>query len=219
MVASGGPGRYTLYKLTKRDLGTLEAIDLICRRWNLAGRRVSYGGLKDRHALTMQYLTIFDGPSVSIDNPAFRSSTWDGSIIPISPPISVAIGSTWSSATSPRDALKRRSIWSNRSRPTDCRTILTTSDSGRSGYSGQFIAHAWLTGDAERRSSSRWPRPNPSDRSAAKAAESHPATELGQVERGESPPGALAVPQYRHLSGRSPDRFSWRLCPDAPRAT
>ena len=52
------------------DLGTLEAVDLICRRWNLAGRRVSYGGLKDRHALTIQYLTIFDGPSASIDNPA-----------------------------------------------------------------------------------------------------------------------------------------------------
>ena len=57
-----GPGRYTFYRLAKQGLGTLEAVEAICRRWNLSGRRVSYAGLKDRHASTVQYLTIADGP-------------------------------------------------------------------------------------------------------------------------------------------------------------
>ena len=51
LVAGGDRGRFALYRLTKRGMGTLEAIEAICRRWNLAGRRVSYGGLKDRHAV------------------------------------------------------------------------------------------------------------------------------------------------------------------------
>src|SRR4051794_35671104 len=62
VVEGGDRGRFVLYRLTKRGLGTLEAIDAVCRRWNVAGRRVSYGGLKDRHAVTVQYLTILDGP-------------------------------------------------------------------------------------------------------------------------------------------------------------
>ena len=55
-------GRFVLYKLTKWSLGTPEAIEAIRRRWDLAPERVQHGGLKDRHALTVQYLTIFEGP-------------------------------------------------------------------------------------------------------------------------------------------------------------
>src|SRR6187401_3308426 len=64
-------GRFTLYRLTKRGLGTIEAVEAICRRWNLAGRRVSYGGLKDRHAVTIQYLTILEGPRKEIHDRSF----------------------------------------------------------------------------------------------------------------------------------------------------
>ena len=45
-------GRFVFYRLTKTDLGTIEAVEVICRRWNLAARQVSYAGLKDRHAVT-----------------------------------------------------------------------------------------------------------------------------------------------------------------------
>jgi tRNA pseudouridine13 synthase len=64
-------GRYTFYRLCKRDLGTIEAVEAICRRWNLPGRRVSFAGLKDRHASTSQYLTILDGPAQSLDGKGF----------------------------------------------------------------------------------------------------------------------------------------------------
>src|SRR5882757_6626984 len=62
IVEGGERGRFAFYRLTKRGLGTLEAVEAICRRWNVAGRRIGYGGLKDRHAVTTQYLTIEGGP-------------------------------------------------------------------------------------------------------------------------------------------------------------
>ena len=57
---SGGP--FALYSLIKRSLGTPEAIEAVARRWNLARESLSFGGLKDRHALTTQRLTIRGGP-------------------------------------------------------------------------------------------------------------------------------------------------------------
>src|SRR5262249_39949964 len=35
---------------------------VICRRWQIDRRRVSYAGMKDRHAVTVQHLSIFRGP-------------------------------------------------------------------------------------------------------------------------------------------------------------
>lgn len=55
-------GPFALYRLTKRSLGTLEAIEQVARRWNLAGWQVSHAGLKDRHAETVQWLSIRGGP-------------------------------------------------------------------------------------------------------------------------------------------------------------
>lgn len=61
-AAPQATGRYSLYRLAKRSLGTPEAIRDLCRVWKLHPRQVSYGGLKDRHALTTQHLTIDGGP-------------------------------------------------------------------------------------------------------------------------------------------------------------
>jgi tRNA pseudouridine13 synthase len=57
-----GEGPYALYRLRKRGWATPDAVGAIRRRWDLALRSVSYGGLKDRHAQTIQYLTILRGP-------------------------------------------------------------------------------------------------------------------------------------------------------------
>jgi tRNA pseudouridine13 synthase len=61
-VGRVGGGPFALYRLTKQSLGTLEAIDAIRKRWKLPRERVSFAGLKDKHALTTQYLTIESGP-------------------------------------------------------------------------------------------------------------------------------------------------------------
>lgn len=57
-----GEGRYSLYELTKRSLGTLEALRTIRSHWNLASSQVSHAGLKDRLAETTQRITIKHGP-------------------------------------------------------------------------------------------------------------------------------------------------------------
>ena len=56
----GGP--FAVYLLTKRSIGTPEAITAISTRWNFPRRVISYGGLKDKHAITRQWVTIHRGP-------------------------------------------------------------------------------------------------------------------------------------------------------------
>lgn len=67
-------GPFAFYRLDKESLGTPEAIQAICRKWKLHPRDVSYGGLKDRHAQTSQYLTIRKGPPRGLSQPRLRLS-------------------------------------------------------------------------------------------------------------------------------------------------
>ena len=67
-----GTGPFALYRLTKTSIGTPEAINAIVDRWKVQRKRISYGGLKDRHAVTIQYLTIHNGPQKSLRQNAFE---------------------------------------------------------------------------------------------------------------------------------------------------
>lgn len=55
-------GPFSLYRLEKKGWATLDAVQAIRRRWHLDAGRLSYGGLKDRHAHTVQHITIYHGP-------------------------------------------------------------------------------------------------------------------------------------------------------------
>jgi tRNA pseudouridine13 synthase len=55
-------GRFALYRLRKESLGTLEALDAIVGRWKLRPGDVAFAGLKDKHAMTTQFVTIAGGP-------------------------------------------------------------------------------------------------------------------------------------------------------------
>jgi tRNA pseudouridine13 synthase len=55
---SGENGSFLLYRLTKRRLGTDEALERIAHRLRVPLERIGYAGLKDRHALTVQYVSI-----------------------------------------------------------------------------------------------------------------------------------------------------------------
>ena len=61
-VAVGSVGEFALYRLDKSGWTTPDAVGEIGRRWKLDRRDVSHGGLKDRHAVTSQHLTIRRGP-------------------------------------------------------------------------------------------------------------------------------------------------------------
>ena len=60
-------GRFALFRLTKRSIGTPEAIEALARRWDVPRKRIGYGGLKDRHAVTAQYITVENGPRQSLE--------------------------------------------------------------------------------------------------------------------------------------------------------
>jgi tRNA pseudouridine13 synthase len=64
-------GSFALYELTKQSLGTPEAIQEILKAWNLPRWKISYGGMKDRHASTRQWLTIHQGPQKDLSGRSF----------------------------------------------------------------------------------------------------------------------------------------------------
>jgi tRNA pseudouridine13 synthase len=64
-------GDFSLYRLEKSGWATPDALQAIRRRWQLDFRRLAYGGLKDRHAHTVQYFTIFHGPQRRLTHQGF----------------------------------------------------------------------------------------------------------------------------------------------------
>jgi tRNA pseudouridine13 synthase len=61
-IAPVDQGAHAFYRLEKRGWATPDALTAIRRRWKIDLRRLSYGGLKDRHARTVQFFTIYRGP-------------------------------------------------------------------------------------------------------------------------------------------------------------
>src|SRR5262245_39111293 len=61
-VVAGERGPFAFYRLEKRGWTTPDALAAVRRRWQIDLRRVAYGGLKDRHAHTVQYVSIHHGP-------------------------------------------------------------------------------------------------------------------------------------------------------------
>ena len=65
-------GPFCLYRLTKWDIGTLEALGNLSKHWNLSRAQISFGGLKDRHARCQQVVSIRGGPERGFDGSTFR---------------------------------------------------------------------------------------------------------------------------------------------------
>lgn len=76
-VVPAKAGPFAFYRLDKINWTTPDALNHVRRRWKIPFNRVSYGGLKDRHADTTQYLTIFHGPQRNFTHPGI-SLTWLG---------------------------------------------------------------------------------------------------------------------------------------------
>jgi len=164
LVESGGRGRFVFYRLTKRGMGTLEAVEAVCRRWNVAGRRLSYGGLKDRHAVTTQYLTILEGPERPLRETGFDLEPLGRIDQPYGPALfrgnrfAVVIRSL-----SREDAA--RAVRAVGQLPRDgLPNYFDDQRFGSVGFSGGFIARAWLAGDHEQALRLAIAEPNPADR-------------------------------------------------------
>ena len=117
----------------------------------------------------MQYLTVFDGPAASIDRPGltlehlgrlnhpyraahFRGNRFELVIRDLS-----------------RDAARPALDLARSIEADGLPNYFDDQRFGSVGYSGEFIAHAWLKGNAERALELALAEANPSDRSAAKA--------------------------------------------------
>jgi len=77
-------GAFSLYRLEKWDIGTLEALGSLAKSWNLSRAQISFGGLKDRHARTDQVISIRGGPRQNFEGSAFRVEYLGRSHDPIS---------------------------------------------------------------------------------------------------------------------------------------
>ena len=62
-----GYGDYSFYLLRKQGVTSPDAIYKIKNAWKLDARQISYGGLKDKHAVTTQYISIKNGPKKDLD--------------------------------------------------------------------------------------------------------------------------------------------------------
>lgn len=168
-VAPGRDGRFVFYRLTKRGVGTLEAIEAIRRRWNLSASQVRYGGLKDRHAETTQYLTILNGPDRSfrdarmelepigrLDRPYsaqdFRGNRFAVVIRDLS--TEAAERAARAAQDVPRDGLPN---------------YFDDQRFGSVGPAGEFLGESWLKGNAEEALKLAIAGFNPNDRSAQRA--------------------------------------------------
>ena len=76
-IRATNEGRFSVYRLKKSGIGTLETLRAISRVWKIPRRALGFGGLKDRHAVTTQWLTIINGPHRNLDQKAFRL-TYEG---------------------------------------------------------------------------------------------------------------------------------------------
>src|SRR5262245_9142938 len=71
-VTPGTEGPFALSRMETAGWATPDALAAVRRRWKLHLRRLSYGGLKDRHARTVQYLSIFHGPRRDLEHHQVR---------------------------------------------------------------------------------------------------------------------------------------------------
>ncbi len=60
-------GPYALYSMTKRNLTTHNALKIISSCLKISENQIGYAGLKDKFALTKQYVTIKNGPAGDIN--------------------------------------------------------------------------------------------------------------------------------------------------------
>jgi tRNA pseudouridine13 synthase len=163
-VGTSDGGDFALYRLAKRGLGTPEAVEAVVRRWQLARGQISYGGLKDRHAVTQQYLTIRRGPRRNLKQTNLELDYLGQTTRPFTP----------ADITGNRFHVVLRSLSDRDARAAQQALEQVRQDGlpnyfddqrfGSVGSSGEFVARAWIAGDYERALWLALADPNPLDR-------------------------------------------------------
>lgn len=157
-------GSFAVYLLTKKSLGTPEAITAIADRWNVSRRQISYGGLKDKHAITRQWVTIHRGPKRDMRQEHF-TLTYQGQADRSFGPHDISAnrfsvvmrnltGESAEQIVSKQKGLARDGV----------PNYFDDQRFGSLGVSGEFIAKPWCLGDYERALWLALAEANPHDR-------------------------------------------------------
>lgn len=179
-LPDGGP--YAAYRLTKRGLGTPEVLAAIARRWKIDRRHISVGGLKDRHAVTTQWITIYHGPQRNLEQTNFRLAYQGQASRPFG---SQDIGAN-------RFVITLRDLGPGEVRRVEEGLARLAAEGvpnyfdqqrfGSVGESGEFVARAWCVGDWERAIWLAVADPNSHDRPQQRAERRLVAQQWGRWE-------------------------------------
>ncbi|RLS56889.1 MAG: tRNA pseudouridine(13) synthase TruD [Planctomycetota bacterium] len=143
-------GEWTVYELTKRGIGTPEAITQLLQVWKIPRDRVSYGGLKDRHAVTTQFVSVERGPARNASRPlwdlrylgqsdeAFRPADITGNRFRIV------------MRDMSLDECQRATVALEEVRDAGLPNYFDDQRFGSVTAEGEFIGRAWIAGDFER---------------------------------------------------------------------
>jgi tRNA pseudouridine13 synthase len=162
-------GPYALYRLTKRSLGTPEVIEALLQRWRIDRRQVSFGGLKDRHAVTSQWLTIDHGPRRDLKQTNFELVYAGQAARPMTS--DEIAGNRFEIVLrdlSESEAQQARAALAEVQRE-GLPNYFDRQRFGSLGESGEFIARPWCAGDYERAVWLAIADPNPHDRPRERA--------------------------------------------------
>lgn len=163
-----GAGPHALYRLTKRSIGTAEAVAAIVERWRIPRKRISYGGLKDKHAVTTQHMTILHGPKQHLEQTSldlrylgqtskpFRADQMRGNRFELTMRDMTDVEIQY--ACQAAEAVAR----------TGLPNYFDNQRFGSLGFSGEWIGKAWCLGDYERALWLALADPNADDRSREK---------------------------------------------------
>lgn len=168
-IAPQSDGPYTLYRLTKRGLGTLEAVEAIKRRWQIESSRISYGGLKDRHAFTTQWLSIHRGPRRGLKQTNLELAPLGHAARPYTP--ACFAGNRFAITLRDMDeaSLERAERGLRAVQRDGLPNYFDDQRFGSVGFDGGFIGEAWLRGDHEGALRLALAEPNAHDRPETRA--------------------------------------------------
>ncbi len=143
-------GRYALYRLRKRSIGTPEVVEEIVRRWKIHRHRISYGGLKDKHAVAIQFVTVQNGPRRGLNQGNFELTYVGQAAGPFTP--QDISGNRFAIVL--RDMSESALEYALGALPevqaAGLPNYFDDQRFGSVGVSGEFIARPWCAGDYER---------------------------------------------------------------------
>jgi len=145
-----GKGTHAFYRLTKRSIGTPEALSAIVRRFRIHRKQLNYGGLKDRHAVTVQYLTIRNGPRRGFTQKSFELEYLGQTDGPYGPQHFDGNRFRLILRAMDDDAIAQALAAVDRIPTHGIPNYFDDQRFGSLGISGEWIARAWCLGDYER---------------------------------------------------------------------